>query len=75
MVSTQFICLAGPIVLTLYGDRWRPVIGVLQVLGVAGLHVPFTSCIPALLRGCGRPEAELRLLAVSVIVRAAFLVA
>lgn len=56
--AIMLICLAKELVLTLYGEKWRPVIPLLQLFGVIQMIVPITICSGSLFRGCGKPAWE-----------------
>ncbi len=58
-VATLTLALAEPLVLTLYGDRWRAAIPVLEILGLYGAMFVIVSLLSNLLVGLGRTRQVL----------------
>ncbi len=63
------LLLAREIVLTLYGDRWLPVIPLMQLTAIANIVVPIMVSTGTIFNGCGKPEYSFRLALLNLVIR------
>jgi len=63
------ICLADPLVLTLYGPKWTATIPLIRIFGVTSLLISLTAGVQPILRACGYPEREMYILIARLVVR------
>ena len=54
------VAVARPLTLTLFGEAWEPMIGMVRILGLVGLAVAVNTLVPSILYARARPGLELR---------------
>lgn len=59
--SLGLICVAKEFVLTLYGEKWLPIVPLIQLLGIVQMIAPLLIASGSLYRGCGKPEYDFRI--------------
>jgi polysaccharide transporter, PST family len=60
LTAFMFI-LAEPLIIALFGDRWRPAIGAMQVLCLWALMTTFGMILGNMFKACARPDIILKL--------------
>ena len=67
--SVATILMAREIVMTVYGEKWMPVIPLMQLTSVANIVVPLMVSTGTIFNGCGKPEYSYRLALLNLVVR------
>ena len=67
--SIATILMAREIVMTVYGEKWMPVIPLMQLTSVANIVVPLMVSTGTIFNGCGKPEYSYRLALLNLLVR------